>query len=201
MDLDLGGVVPVTYAAAAPILILDDAVSVSTIHIANSNPILSLDVGVRIDHPRVSNLVLTLVSPSGTRVLLDENRGGASPSGMGLDINLTNNLSASSEDGPAASTNIINTPSSSGDLAINYKFYNEPDTLHVYCGTNLIPANLILDSGERLYDGTTNVAFSTNTSRLITIVIDEGRPRRCGITRRPSPARHCFTPPSPKTPT
>jgi subtilisin-like proprotein convertase family protein len=176
VDPDPGGVVPVTYASAGPTPILDNAVSVSTIHVPNASPILSLDVAVRIDHPRVSDLVLTLVSPSGTRVLLDENRGGATSSGMGLNVILTNILPpVSNRDGPAASTNIINTPSTSGNLAIDYYFYGEADTLHVYCGTNLIPANLILDSGEVLYDGTTNVLFSTNDSRLITIVIDEGR--------------------------
>ena len=90
VDLDPNSIVPVIYTAAGPTPILDDAVSLSTIPVTNASPVLSLDVGVRIDHPRVSDLVLTLVSPSGTRVLLDENRGGASPNGMGLNIILTN---------------------------------------------------------------------------------------------------------------
>ena len=48
--------------------------------------------------------------------------------------------------------------------------------MHVYYGTNLTPANLIFDSGELTNSGDFNVAFSTNDLRLITIVIDEGRP-------------------------
>ena len=144
VDLDPGGSVPVTYTSAGPAPILDDAVSVSTIHVTNTSPILSLDVGVRIDHPRVSDLVLTLVSPSGTRVLLDENRGGASPDGLGLNVILTNTFVTNSSYGPAASTNIIHTPSTSGNLTISYNFWSEPDTLRVYCGTNLIPHRIRL---------------------------------------------------------
>ena len=176
VDLDPGGSVPVTYTSAGPAPILDDAVSVSTIHVTNTSPILSLDVGVRIDHPRVSDLVLTLVSPSGTRVLLDENRGGATPGGLGLNVILTNTFVTNSSYGPAASTNIIHTPSTSGNLTISYNFWSEPDTLRVYCGTNLIPASRIFDSGEVTNVGIFLVAFSTNDSRLITIVIDEDRP-------------------------
>ena len=176
VDFDPNGPVPVTYTAAGPTPILDDAASFSTIQVTNASPVLSVNVGVRIDHPRVSDLVLTLVSPSGTRVLLDENRGGTSTNGMGLNILLTNSVYASSSGGPPASTNIINTPSTSGSLTIAYSFYSEADTLHVYSGTNLTPANLIFDSGAVLNSGIFYVAFSTNYSRLITIFIDEGRP-------------------------
>jgi hypothetical protein len=86
-------------------------------------------------------------------------------------------VSASSSDVPADSTNIISTTSSSGSLTIDYNFWSEPDTLHVYCGTNLTPANRIFDSGPVAYSGTFYVAFSTNDSHLLTLVIDEGRPQ------------------------
>jgi len=176
VDLDPGGSIPVAYTSAGMAPILDDAVSVSTIHVTNASPILSIDVGVRIDHPRVSDLVLTLVSPSGTRVLLDENRGGTSSNGMGLNVILTNISVASSSYGAAASTNIIPAPATSGNLVIDYDFWSEADTLHVYLGTNLSPANLIFDSGAVSNTGTFYVAFATNDSRLISIVIDEARP-------------------------
>ena len=164
------------FASAGPTTILDDAVSVSTIHVTNARPILAVDVGVRLDHPRVSDLALTLVSPSGTRVLVAENRGGADSNGMGLDIILTNKVVASSADQPATTTNIINTLSTCGNLAFRYEFWNEADTLHVYHGTNLSPANLIFASGELTNSGDFNVEFRTNDSRLITIVVDQYQP-------------------------
>ena len=92
LALDPGDPVRTVFASAGPTPILDDAVSVSNIHVTNARPILAVDAGVRLDHPRVSDLALTLVSPSGTRVLLAENRGGADPNGMGLNVILTNNV-------------------------------------------------------------------------------------------------------------
>jgi subtilisin-like proprotein convertase family protein len=176
LALDPSDPVRTLFASAGLTPILDDAVSASTIHVTNSNPILAVDVGVRLDHPRVSDLALTLVSPSGTRVLLDENRGGADPNGMGLDVILTNTVLASSGDEPATSTKIISTASASGNLVIHYDFYNEADTLRVYCGTNLNPTNRIFDSGALTNSGNLNVAFSANDSHFLTIIIDEGRP-------------------------
>ena len=49
-----------------------------------------MEVGLRVDHPRVSDLVFHLISPSGTRVLLVENRGGTTTEGMGATITITN---------------------------------------------------------------------------------------------------------------
>ncbi|MBH0194550.1 MAG: hypothetical protein HP494_02880 [Nitrospira sp.] len=46
--------------------------------------------GVRIDHPRISDLAFWLVSPQGTRVLLCENRGGDTAAGMMRKITLSN---------------------------------------------------------------------------------------------------------------
>ena len=59
----------------APVPILDDAVT--DIYLTNNvhNIISSLDVGLLISDPRVSDLAITLISPNGTRVLLFENRG------------------------------------------------------------------------------------------------------------------------------
>lgn len=66
-----------------PLTILDDAITTSTIRVESDRDISAARVGVRIDHPRVSDLALHLVSPSGTRVLLVENRGGLTPDGFG----------------------------------------------------------------------------------------------------------------------
>ena len=75
------GQVPFTFTGPVPIL--DDAVTYSTISVPNNATISSVDVGLRVDHPRISDLVFHLISPDGTRVLLMENRGGTSTNGCG----------------------------------------------------------------------------------------------------------------------
>ena len=90
VDLDPGGVVPVTYASAGPTPILDDAITNASLFVSNRQPIASLDVGLLVNHPRVSDMVFTLISPSGTRVLLFENRGGATTNGLGGIVLRTN---------------------------------------------------------------------------------------------------------------
>jgi subtilisin-like proprotein convertase family protein len=67
-----------------PVPILDDAVT--DIYLTNNLHaiISSLDVGLLINDPRVSDLAITLISPNGTRVLLFENRGAATTSGLGI---------------------------------------------------------------------------------------------------------------------
>jgi len=78
VDLDLAGIQPIKYDGIGPIPIADDAVSYSSLFVTNFEKIADIEVGLRIDHPRVSGLRLHSVSPSGTRVLLCENRGGLS---------------------------------------------------------------------------------------------------------------------------
>jgi subtilisin-like proprotein convertase family protein/N-acetylneuraminic acid mutarotase len=76
------GQVDFTSVGATPIL--DDAVTYSTINVLEDNAtIYSVDVGLRVEHPRISDLVFHLISPDGTRVLLVENRGGTDTNGMG----------------------------------------------------------------------------------------------------------------------
>ncbi|MBU6399876.1 MAG: S8 family serine peptidase, partial [Verrucomicrobia bacterium] len=66
----------------------DDALTNSVIQVPDVREVVAASVGVRINHPRVSDLVLHLISPQGTRVLLVENRGGASAANFGSgDIN------------------------------------------------------------------------------------------------------------------
>ncbi|MEO8426447.1 MAG: S8 family serine peptidase, partial [Verrucomicrobiota bacterium] len=63
------------FVAEGPVAILDDAISQSTINVPVDRTVADVKVGVRIDHPRVSDLALHLTSPQGTRILLAENRG------------------------------------------------------------------------------------------------------------------------------
>ncbi|MBI3191740.1 MAG: proprotein convertase P-domain-containing protein, partial [Pedosphaera parvula] len=63
------------FSPDTPLPILDDAITNSTIRVDVDRPIGDIRVGLRLDHPRASDLVLHLVSPQGTRFLLAENRG------------------------------------------------------------------------------------------------------------------------------
>jgi subtilisin-like proprotein convertase family protein len=81
----LGPTTKIYQSPGGPIPIIDDAVTTALLNVTNAQEIFDLRVGVRIKHDRASDLVLTLVSPGGTRVLLAENRGGDSPYGYGGD--------------------------------------------------------------------------------------------------------------------
>jgi subtilisin family serine protease/subtilisin-like proprotein convertase family protein len=63
--------------------ILDFGRTDSAIFVPDPRPVAEAKVGLRIDHPRLSDLSLHLVSPDGTRVLLSENRGGDITTGFG----------------------------------------------------------------------------------------------------------------------
>jgi subtilisin-like proprotein convertase family protein len=71
------------FTSAGPVPILDDAVMDDFIPVSDNATIYSVDVGLCVDHPRISDLVFHLISPDGTRVLLMENRGGTTTNGMG----------------------------------------------------------------------------------------------------------------------
>ena len=71
------------FAEELQVPITDDAISRSTIFVADTRGVADVKVGLRIDHPRASDLTMHLVSPLGTRVLLSENRGGPDATGWG----------------------------------------------------------------------------------------------------------------------
>ena len=52
--------------------------------------VAEVQVGLRVSHPRVSDLAFSLLSPQGTRTLLVENRGGTNRSAYGYDDVITN---------------------------------------------------------------------------------------------------------------
>jgi subtilisin family serine protease/subtilisin-like proprotein convertase family protein len=163
------GVAPATYNSSSPVSLLDGAVSSSSIVVTNSSRIDSLSVGVRLDHPRISDLRLDLVSPAGTRVVLCENRGGTSTNGMGLNTIQTNMTPVSSSGGVAASVNEVDTGQTSGLLTINYSFYALPDQMRIYYENNLI-----FDSGMTSYSGIWLVHYGPGTSTRVTIIMNEG---------------------------
>ncbi|MGA2862850.1 MAG: S8 family serine peptidase, partial [Verrucomicrobiota bacterium] len=169
LALDPNGVAAVTFTSTNQVPIADDAVSYASLYVDRNAPIVSVDPGVRLSHPRVSDLVLHLVSPSGTRVLLDENRGGASTAGLGLNVIVTNSTPVSSSGGPAASTNVVDTGQTNGTIAIAYDFFLVPDTMHVYYA-----GHLIFDSGLVSFSGATNLNYGPGPDTTVTIIMNEG---------------------------
>ncbi len=139
--------------------LLDDAVNYSTNAVNAPGLVVNAEVGVRIDHPRESDLVLTLISPSGTRVLLAENRGGLDANGYGAGINITNVFPQTANGTVAAETNIISLTNNFGTLLISYDFFQVPDDMRVY-----YDGVRILDSG--LISGTGNVFHRLRAGKL-----------------------------------
>jgi len=160
---------PLLIAAGANLRLADDAVSVSMLNITNSGRIASLAVGVRIDHPRVSDLALKLVGPDGIVARLMENRGGNSDDGLGVDILVTNVIPVAFSGGPEAVTNLIDTGENTGYVNISYDFYSLPDEMHVYYENQLI-----FDSGFVGSSGATNISYGPGTNTFLTIIMNEG---------------------------
>ena len=86
----------VIYNSSGPAPILDDAVITNSIYVTAVQSVSSVEAALRVDHPRVSDLVFHLTSPDGTRVLLVENRGGTDTNGMGQTLAITNNTQVTS---------------------------------------------------------------------------------------------------------
>ena len=136
---------PITFNPIGSNPLLDDAVTNYTTTVTDHMQIARLDVGLRVDHPRVSDLAVTLISPSGTRVLLVENRGGTNAGGFGSTLVVTNIVPASATGGPAAVTNVVPIGVNAGTFTVDYNFYCAPDRM------------LILYDGAPIFDtGLTN---------------------------------------------
>jgi subtilisin-like proprotein convertase family protein/sugar lactone lactonase YvrE len=170
---------PVDFGASGPVPLLDDAVTISSnssIAINTNLPIVSVNVGIRVDHPRISDLVFHLISPDGTRVLLMENRGGDTTNGAGATIVVTNIFSGTATGGPAAQTNFYNLGETAGTVPITYDMFTIPDQMTVYYSTNATPANLITNFFTS-YNGTINISFPPTgvpaTSTYLTVVMNE----------------------------
>jgi subtilisin-like proprotein convertase family protein len=166
--LGLGAAPQATYTSAGAVQILDDAVTIADMTVPVDATVSTMEVALRVDHPRVSDLVFHLISPNGTRVLLVENRGGTTTNGMGATYGGTNVIPVSASGGPAAATNVINVSQTSGILTITYNFYPIPDEMVVYdqSGTQ------IFDSGMISGSGVFNIPYANSST--ITIVMNPG---------------------------
>ncbi len=85
-----------TFTQTNAIAILDDAVTIeptnSFLLVTNVGRVADVRVGIRVDHERASDLVFHLVSPTGTRLLLAENRGRTNLLGYGAGRLETSNV-------------------------------------------------------------------------------------------------------------
>ncbi|MBI3414412.1 MAG: S8 family serine peptidase [Verrucomicrobia bacterium] len=89
---DIGTVADASFASEGEVPLLDDAFTESIITVPIDRVVADVNVAVRIDHPRLSDLALHLISPQGTRILLAEDRGGLQAANFGsgsLESNLT----------------------------------------------------------------------------------------------------------------
>ncbi len=169
VGVSLTPVQPFKFVSRGNEPILDDAVMYSTNHVGIPSQVVSAEVGVRISHPRESDLVLTLVSPEGTRVLLAENRGGLDTNGYGTGVNITNVMPETSSGNGTSSTNVVPTgPSGSGTLIINYDFFTIPDDLRVYYA-----GERIFDSGVVSGSGTYSVDFGPGSATNVVIIMNQ----------------------------
>lgn len=169
-----------TYSQNPGMLLLDNAVTNSTILVTNEGTIADVKVGIRLDHPRLSDLVLHLVSPQGTRILLAENRGGltdatgASVTNWGIGSPQTFVFPISSTGGPAENSLIITGAPPQGVLNITYQFFQVPDRLRVYYPPRTDPSSTrIFDSGLISGSGTFTIGYGPGGTD-IEIVMNEG---------------------------
>ncbi|MGA2248307.1 MAG: LamG-like jellyroll fold domain-containing protein, partial [Verrucomicrobiota bacterium] len=142
-----GGAAPNATTAGSTIAVPDTV----------TNLVASVNVGIVVDSPRISDYAFTLVSPTGQRVLLMENRGGTDTNGAGLTFVYTNVINSTATGGAAANTNYLSVnPNPSGTtVPITWNFYTIPDQMTVYSTTN--PADF--NSGFLLY----NTGFASNS--------------------------------------
>lgn len=169
VDRDLRGIVPVVVTASEETPLPDDAVTYASLVVTNSGRIATVEVGLRVDHPRVSDLAITLISPRGTRVLLSEARGWDSTAGMGSTYLITNIVPVEYSGGPEAVTNTVDLGVNQGTITIDYDFYQLPDRLRVY-----YEGRLLHDTGMVGGTGRIQVDYGPGNSTLITVTVNEG---------------------------
>ena len=170
LGLDINGVNPTPILSTnAPVPLLEDAVTNSSIFITNQQNIVSVNVGVVLTDPRVSDLDLTLISPTGQRILLFENRGGLSATNMGH-LNISTNIFGQVTAGGAnANTNILGPVPNQGVLVVKYNMFTVPDQMDVYYnGVD------IFHSGYVSGPGTFTIPYGPGPANTISIVMNQG---------------------------
>ena len=158
---------------SGPVPLRDDAVTTDSIFVTNADLIQNLNVGLRVDHPRISDLVFHLLAPDGSRYLLMENRGGLDTNGCGATILITNTYPVSHNGDANAYTNSIDTGTNSGVVTINYDLLVLPDTIDVYYdGVDIWHFDPPYTGSD--ISGTTNINYGPGSSTEVSIVINQG---------------------------
>jgi subtilisin family serine protease/subtilisin-like proprotein convertase family protein len=160
-------VAPVTYSAAVPVPILDDALANASLIVTNGEPIASVEVRVRVDHPRISDMAFTLISPGGTRVTLCENRGGSTSNGLGGLVLITNVFATTTNGGFNSNTNLLQVGYNLGTLYVRYDFYQAPDTMDVKYDDAVIFSTGLVNS-----NATFSVGFGPGVSSNLVIIMN-----------------------------
>ncbi len=189
-----------TYTSTGPTPLVGDAVTTSTGSFANggtnliipvpaTNLVESVNVGMVVQTPQIADMTFTLVSPTGQRVLLMENRGGASTNGAGGFFVFSNILNSTATGNAAANTNFLAVSPNGGVIPITYNFFTIPDEMTIYAGTN--PATFSTNSSTLLWDSgfisnsppvfmTTNIPYAPGISNITIIMNEFGNPFDAG---------------------
>ena len=153
----------------AATIIPDDLTTNFVIGVTNSRNVADVKVGVRIDHPRLSDLVLHLVSPEGTRILLTENRGLSLGTNYGVGIPEDFIFPFASAGTADEFRTNIDATERQGFVRINYDFFNAQDYVRVY-----YEGRKIFDSGFINGAGVFNIPFGPGISTFVEVVVNEG---------------------------
>ncbi len=154
-----------TYTDTGPEFIPPDVVTNSSpIFVSATQLIESVNVGMVVDSPQISDMTFTLVSPTGQRILLMENRGANSTNGAGAQLSLYQYPQFHRRRWRLRlNTNYLTTPGYAIAVPITYNFYAVPDEMTVYEGED--PTTFFLGSSTFLYDtGFTNFAGAFNVT-------------------------------------
>ncbi|RME94442.1 MAG: hypothetical protein D6766_05815, partial [Verrucomicrobia bacterium] len=90
IERDLEGVIRDEFLSDEPLDLGDDRRMRLTNTVDRRLTVTEVSVGLRVDHPRVSDLDFHLISPDGTRLLLVEERGRTNRSQLGFETVVTN---------------------------------------------------------------------------------------------------------------
>lgn len=85
LERNLGDAFSKDFELEDSLSLKDDARTTSITKVDDARPITDVKVGLRVNHPRISDLEFRLQSPSGNSVLLAEARGGAVANRLGAD--------------------------------------------------------------------------------------------------------------------
>ncbi len=166
-----------TYTASGPQPILGDGVTTSQgIFVGATQLVQSVNVGMVVQSPQISDMTFTLVSPTGQRILLMENRGAGTTNGAGTDFTFTNVLSSTATGGAAPATNYLTVSITGEPIPITYNFYTLPDEMTIYEGTN--SADFYLGSPTFLYD----TGFTNNPTGGNAIFTVDSKPGYTNVT-------------------